>query len=138
MSEYRTVNIFEKTGEDLRNALFECIPWVQLVFCCPYPSEYFSSITTLSSEDYSYIEQYMTFPSEEVFLQWFDVFGETAEELVKEMCQEFDNNDIQLTRYFENLELVNLYKVLDLKLFQTKFNDSYPSKSIFNLDDSRI
>jgi hypothetical protein len=138
MSEYRTVNIFEKPGEDLRNALTECISWVQLVFCCPYPSEYFSSITTLSSEDYSYIEQYMTFPSEEVFLQWFDVFGETAEELVKEMCQEFDNNDIQLTRYFENLELVNLYKVLDLKLFQTKFNESYPSKSIFNLDDSGI
>jgi hypothetical protein len=125
MPDFRTIAVFE-CNNDVYAAIGKSITYIQLLYCFPTPSEYFKSIEDKISEDKTYLEQYIIFENYEKYQEWFDVFGEITEELVKELLVEFEELSITLNRYFEDVELSKaLYNAFPISSFESKFNDNF-------------
>ena len=93
---------------DIYRDLHESISFVQGLYCHPSPSEYFSNIEFLISEDKTHCEIIIEHPSQEHYLEWESVYGEIMEELYQEMLEEYKAYNITSERFVDNVEIANM------------------------------
>lgn len=124
MQNFKTVTIWRSKEGNVHSQLLDSLIYLQVVYCFPFPSEYFENIEQKLSTGLNYLEQHITFTSEEKYHEWFDIFGEIMEELMGELELEANVKELSVERYYEKIPSGN--NTLNIQLlenFVSEFND---------------
>jgi hypothetical protein len=112
----------DESENDIMKDMSNSIAFMQTSYCHPSPSEYFENLDVKIHPDKLYAEFYITFPSLEVYNQWYDVYGEITEELYLEIQEDYKSLGIVIERFFDNVEASKCYDAQPIERFVTKIS----------------